>query len=458
VSEARPSGEVLAALARAGFPLAELYRKRGRSRHWRRSGGGEAVAATAHEAGWAVRAGARRGSFFAAGTGEEPPLDGWPAPGGPPLRLPAAVAVAPWEEPRDLDQPLLAEGEGLALLAGIERALSAELAGARLLGATLDEGTSEAELASSRGIAASTRQRGAALRIEAAWRTGTATVVQVAREGRSLRPAAVARRLADLLALATASTPAPALAGGELVVDAAVAAELLAALVPLLVGAGAEHRRAPLLDADGRLASAAVTVVDDGRLSGGPLAAAVDGEGLPTGRAVLVEAGAPRRPLLAWWELEAMAAGTAAGAVGGAGAAAGGGFAAGGPAAAGCVRRPSWRDPPRPLPSHLHILPDLGRRVGELVDSVARGAYLLDLRGPARVDLERDRLALPVAGYVLASGSAPEPFRLAWMVGSVSAFLRGIQAVARDLAWRPEAGGLVGAPTLLVGGLDLEPA
>ena len=55
--------EVLSSLAAARLEEAEVYAKTGRSRHVALSVAGELVAMN-EEAGWAVRAGDRKGSFF----------------------------------------------------------------------------------------------------------------------------------------------------------------------------------------------------------------------------------------------------------------------------------------------------------------------------------------------------------------------------------------------------------
>jgi predicted Zn-dependent protease len=146
---------------------------------------------------------------------------------------------------------------------------------------------------------------------------------------------------------------------------------------------------------------------------------------------VLVERGTFRQPLLAWWQADGAAAGVAS----------------------GCSRRASWRDLPLPGPTHLYIQPDPQVSVASLLAEVAHGPYLLDPTGPARYDVEGDRFVLPVCGFAVESGRAIAPLT-AWLCGSAAALFKGLAGVARDLSFLP-LDGMIGAPTLLVTGLEL---
>jgi predicted Zn-dependent protease len=474
-TEAEGLGEVLDALAGRGLPVAEVYAKRGRSRVVEESAAGVAVSYLREE-GWAARAGDDRRSLFAAGTGAPDPAGpggAWPEADGEALALPDPAALEPvrepaaasgaeperdpaaggsWREPPDLDAPLLGEREALGLLATLREELRAELPAARLLGIRLADGASEWRIASrlggfsgrsgsSPGVSASARSRAAFLRVEAALaerREAAAAVELAARAARAFDPRAVARRLADRLAVAARGT-APERDRGELVLAPPAAARILAGLAPLFVGGrGAELARR-LEDREGRLAGAAVTVIDDGRLPGGALAAPVDGEGLPTSAVVLVEEGRYRRPLLPWREAAEARRGRSRGAL----------------RAVGCARRPGWRDLPRPGPSHLYLAPGEETAPGTLLAGVARGYYLLDTDGPATIDLAADRLSAPVVGFAVERGRATAPLAGALLEGGIGSFLRGIEAVARDLDFLPLAGALIGSPTLLVTGMEI---
>ena len=448
--------EVLRELVRRGLGEAEVLTKRGRSRRLTLELGSES-SSFSQERAWAVRASSRRSSFFVAGAGELPvgeagapgaPGGTWPEATGRPFRLPEPEAVPPWTQPSDIEAPLIGESEGLRLLASLGDELAAELPGARLLLAALEDGSSESELASSRGLRAAFRRRLATLRVEAAGpgHPGTgAALYLAAREAHRFHPKALARRLADRLSVAANGAPPGQLdaAGGavaadprgELLLAPPVALALLAGLLPLLVGPGAVARVSALRDRRGRIGSERLTIVDNGRLPGGALECPVDGEGMPCRETVLVEEGVFRQPLLAWWQVDGAAPG----------------------AASGCCRRASWRDLPAPGPTHLYLRPDPRLSVAALLADVARGHYLIDATGPARFDAAGERFELPVCGFAVEAGRATAPVAGAWLCGTASALFKGIAATARDLSFLP-LDGMLGSPTLLVTGLELRPA
>ncbi len=177
-----------------------------------------------------MRAGDPRRSFFAAGTGEPVTGGPWPEPSGRPLKLPEPETnQAPWNEPSDFDAPLIGEREGLKLLESLGRELAAELPGARLLRAALEDGSSEAEIVNSRGLRARTRHRLATLYLEAVGPgrpAPTASVYLAAREARQFHPPALARRLADRLAVTAQGAP-PERDEGEFLLAPPIVARLL---------------------------------------------------------------------------------------------------------------------------------------------------------------------------------------------------------------------------------------
>lgn len=422
--------EILRALLKRHLTDAEVYVKRGRSRRLERTPVTE-TSSTSQERAWAVRAGNRRGSFFAAATGDPSPAGPWPEPvAGHALELPEPVPVPAWSPPSDFETPLTGEREGLKLLESLGRELESELPKARLLRAVLEDGSSEAELANSRGVRALTRSRIATLYLEAAGPgrpAATASLYIAAREPRRFHPTALARRLADRLAISAAGSP-PARDTGDFLLAPGVAMRILAGLLPLLVGPGPGSR---LIGARGRFGSDRVTLIDNGRLSGGAFEAPVDGEGVPTREVVLVEEGLFRQPLLAWWQ-EGAAHGETS----------------------GCTRRPGWRDLPLPGPTHLYLRPEPKTPVAALLGAVAQGYYLIDATGPGRFDLATDRFALPVCGFAVEAGRASAPVAGAWLCGGIGTFLKGIAGVGRDLTFHP-LDGMIGSPTLLVTGLEL---
>jgi PmbA protein len=199
----------------------------------------------------------------------------------------------------------------------------------------------------------------------------------------------------------------------------------------LFVGGGSDALVRSLRDRQGRIGSELLTVKDDGRYRGGALEAPIDGEGWPTRETVLIAEGRFRQPLVGWRGTRRT------------------NFQV-----SGCVRRASWRDLPRVGPSHLFLAARPEVKVATLLASVSRGYYLIDVQGSGQFDLEGDSFRLPVCGFALRQGRAQAPVAGAWLTGSISSWLRGIQGVARDLEFQPWSG-MIGSPTTLVTGLEL---
>lgn len=437
----RDTVEALSGGKGPSFDAVEAFAKQGRSR---RIALNAEVPTTiyAEEQGWAVRASNRRGSFFASGTGALDPAGPWPEADGYALTLPAPVTAPDWREPADVTAPLVGEREALALLSAIAKALAEELPGARLLHGSLEDGAAETQIVNSRGVAARYRSRLASLRLEAVGPRGgrsgestgparpVASLHLAEREARRLNPLAVARRLADRLSILAEGRPRSR-DRGEFLLAPPVMAHLLNLLRPLFVGPGAHALAEDLADGRGRLAAEAVTLLDDGRLHGGALQAPVDGEGVATRETLLVDRGTFRQPLLDWRSIP------------------------GEPRkATGCCRRSSWRDLPRPAPSHLFLRPKSGISVAELLGSVQRGYYLVDVAGTPTMDWSTGRFTLPVCGLEIRAGRAAGAMAGSRLCGSAASLLRGVNAAARDLSFLP-FDGMMGSPTVLVTGLEL---
>ncbi|HET9227289.1 MAG TPA: metallopeptidase TldD-related protein, partial [Thermoanaerobaculia bacterium] len=282
---------------------------------------------------------------------------------------------------------------------------------------------------------AKTRTRVATLHLEAAGPgrpSPSASVYLSAREARRFHPTALARRLADRLAVSAQGAP-PDRDRGELLLAPPIVARLLCGLLPLLVGPRAGTLLAGLRDRRGRIGSERLTLIDNGRLQGGVLEAQVDGEGAATREVVLVEEGVFRQSLLTWWQAESHP-GTGA--------------------PSGCTNRPGWRDLPLPGPTHLYLKPDPRIPVAALLGSMTQGYYLIDVTGGGRFDLAGGTFALPVCGFAVEAGRASAPVARAWLCGGIGDLLQGIAGVGRDLTFHPLTG-MIGSPTILVSGLEL---
>jgi PmbA protein len=411
MNASRQLEKVSPSLRRMGLVDYEVFLKQGGSRRFELGPQG-VIASHSTEAGWAIRASSLRTSMFVCGT-DVPSLHGpWPAPDGFPVQLPPPFPSESWSEPVDLDAPLMVESEAIELLEACARELERELPGALLLRAVLEDGESSSEIANSHGIDAATRARTATLLLEViATRDSSDRVIDFTaeRNARYFNPRLIGRRLTDRLIVRSRGTSidrdrAPCL------LAPAVAVRLLAGLLPLLLGPEAARRARSRADRQGRLASERLTIVDDPRLAQGLFSAASDGEGVPTRTLALVEDGVFKRPLVGWWQAEPPSA-----------------------RPAGCLRRPSWREPPQVGPSHLFIRPDRSVPVHILLAAVPRGYYFLETLAGAEFDLSADRFRLPVSGFQVTDGCAAQPISRAVLRGRLGALLHGIQGVARDL-------------------------
>ncbi len=415
------SAELIKALQREGFEHAEVFAKSSRSRHYELSAAGELVVAS-EETGWAVRASHGEGSFFLRESGEPRVPPSWPKAEGPAWVFSPRRPGPSWKEPREIEAPLLSERDGVSFLTAVAAELGREAPGCRLLSATLDDGASESRLASHHDGEVRWRSRLAAVHLEAATPQGLgASLAAAEREARAFAPKALARRLADRLAVAQDGGAAET-GRFDCLLSPVVGSRLLAGLLPLFLDAAGLKLLLRYADRAGRVASPAWTVIDDGRYSGGPLEAPYDGEGQPTGSVVLLDGGGQPRSLE------------------------GSGL--------GVWRRPSWRDLPALGPSHFYLAPKSRVSVAGLLSGLETGYYFIDAPGPGSFDLEGDHFRLAVRGFSIHQGRAQAPVAPAYLTGSLASLFQGLKATARDLAFLPLSG-MIGSPTLLFSGLEV---
>lgn len=421
--------DTLDVLTRRGFAAAEVYAKKGRSRIFLFGDGDRS--AFRQEEGWAVRAGDAESAFFQAGAGAPNPDSHWPElrPGG--LELPPAQIPPPWTPAPDFEAPLITEGEARVFLEALARELAHELPEARIVRGRLEDGIAQAQILSSREVRQTCRHRLASLTVEAQLAGGASVLAEFAgRRADRFDAPGISRRLANRLFVAARGS-AKMRDRADMLLAPEVMAPLLGALAHLFLGPGQEEARAAVFPRSPILGSRTFTLIDNGRLPGGLFEAPVDGEGTPTREVVLVDRGVFAQPLLGWHQPQGKAALT------------------------GCLLRPGWRDWPRPSFSHLYLQPDPALRVGSLLADLPRGYYLIGATGSPRLEAKNQRFALPVEGFEIDGGRAQGPVGQCWLTGSFTTLFTGIVAAARDLGFQPIRSQLIGAPTLLVRGLEL---
>ena len=419
---------VLASLSRRGFEQAEVFAKRGRSRRFEI--GPEGVRVTsAEEVGWAVRAGSRGASFYGASSGSPSGDLSWLVPEpGEPLSLPPPSELVEWQDAPESSQPPLGEEEGRRLLLAVAEKLEQEIPGAHLRWGALEDGASEVRISNSLGLDVSYRGRLATLALSASTpgpenRSVGARLTAVTAGSFPVR--SIADRIVDLVSVRQRGRLETE-GGCDLVLAPEVCCHLLAALAPAFVGP--RRQVADFLQTrQMRVASSAVTLVDDGRHPGGALAAPVDGEGVANGPRVLVEKGRLGESIVPWDE--------------------------GGPPL-GCRRRAGWRDFPRVAPSHLSLAPCADNSASDLIEDLDDGYYLIGVPEATRLPSSSRGFSLPVCGFRVLGGKPVAPLSIATLVGDPRSLLHAIVAVARDMRFVP-LDAMIGAPTVSVRGLQL---
>lgn len=410
------------------------------------------------ENGWALRAGGAEGALFLAESGTLPAPGGWRRlnrhslrPGS--LRLPGLSGLSGLPAPgrRKGPQPEIAGKAapnddsatlGRDLIRDVLERTRTELPGAHLVRARIDDGACASILANSAGVTGRTSVRLATIGMEFfAERNGTrgpGSLYRAASDLTGLDAAGIAAEAADRLILATAAA-ATCLPAGEVAAAPCLAASLLALLAPLFRGR-AGWNTLQRLGSRRSLGPPDLHILDDGALDTGWISASVDDEGVPTRAVTLIRDGQPGEPLLTWeddgWS----------------------GFSA-----TGCRRRSGWRSPPEISHSHLYI--DRGPESADAIRSgIRHGCYLLDCvpGGRRHAVLEvpdnegEARFEIDATGFAVEHGRVRGAIPRARLGGSIRQLFRGIRAVGDDLRFLP-APGAVGAPTLLLTGLQLEP-
>ena len=401
------------------------------------------------ERGWALRAGGAEGALFIAESGALPSPGGWRQLNRHSLR--SGSLRLPARHRRRGSLPKLtgkglpnddSEAFGRDLIRDIVERTRVELPGSRLIRARIDDGASASVLANSAGVTGRTSLRLATVEmdfdVERNGTRGSCNLYRAAGDPTEFDAAAMAAEVADRLTLATAAAT-PYLPAGEIAVAPALATSLLALLGPLFRGRDGWNRL-QRLSSGHSLGPPDLQILDDGALETGWIRTSVDDEGVPTRAVTLIRDGEPGEPLLTWeddgWS----------------------GFSA-----AGCRRRSGWRSPPEISHSHLYV-----DRGAESADAIRRGirngCYLLD-RAPGgrrhatfgRPDDDGEAgFEIDATGFVVEHDRILGAIPRARLRGSIRQLFRGIRAIGDDLRFLP-APGAVGAPTLLLTGLQLEP-
>ena len=214
----------------------------------------------------------------------------------------------------------------------------------------------------------------------------------------------------------------------DLILHPEVAAELMAAIVPLfLATTDDEEKLAEIIDREGRLAAPALTLVDDRLDPRAPITGPCDGEGLPARRTLLVEEGVPRYRLACHRDAVRHSEASRGGAL-----------------------RLSYRDYPGTGIANLQVATDGGVAAAQLLGSADRALYLLRPLAPVGFEPSTDTYRIIASGVWLDGRSVRGWHPVVELRGSLGRLLRRIEAVGNDLRWFQTSQGFVGTPSLLI--------
>lgn len=213
------------------------------------------------------------------------------------------------------------------------------------------------------------------------------------------------------------------------VLDPFATASLLGVLAGALSAEAAQKGRSLFAAKVGeQVGSAQVTLVDDGRLMAGLAASPWDGEGVPTGRTELINAGV----------LQGFLHNTYTG-------------RRGGTTSTGNASRAGFMSPPGLAPTNLFLQPGALDEAA-LLARAGEAFYCQQIMGVhSGANPISGDISVGVAGLMIREGQLAEPVREATIGGSLTGMLQGVLEVGSELRFLPFGGGMGGALVLVDG-------
>ena len=176
-----------------------------------------------------------------------------------------------------------------------------------------------------------------------------------------------------------------------------------------------------------KVASEALSLIDDGRLQDGPDAAPFDDEGVPTARTPLIERGVLRGFLHNTRTARRESS-----------------------RSTGNASRPSYRGTPGVAPSNLFVQPGPDDRAA-LLRRAGRAVYVQEVSGVhSGANPVSGEFSVGATGLVVDGGFLGRPLREMTISSTIPEVLTAIIAAGSDLRFFP-GGGAIGTPTLLIG-------
>lgn len=212
------------------------------------------------------------------------------------------------------------------------------------------------------------------------------------------------------------------------VLSPAAAAGLIAVLAPAVCGDAVAKQRSWLAGRQGeRVASPAVTLVDDGRWEAGPGAFPFDDEGAASRDTTVIRAGVLEHFLYDSYYGARSGAGTT-----------------------GNGLRASYYLPPAVDVTNWVLMP--GRQTeADLIRQVDRGVMIIDFLGLHTADPVTGEFSLGAQGFRIEHGRIGEPVTGIAIAGGLDELLNRVEAVGDRVRFSEDAG----APAVLIGRLDI---
>jgi PmbA protein len=316
------------------------------------------------------------------------------------------------------------------LALAVERAARAREGVTQVENAVYSDAEGSVALANSRGFAAGYSATQAWAYASAFAGQGaelmTGLGVGLGRDPAALDPEAIGGVAADR-ALALVGARQPQSRRCPVVLDAFVAASFIGFIGAMLSAEAVQRGRSLFAGREGEhVADPALAVADDGTDLEGPASAPFDGEGSPTRRTALLEAGR-----LLTFLFDARTARRA------------------GRASTGSATRRSYRSPPSVGTTNLIVEPGADDLDG-LVRLAGDGLYVTDVAGlHAGVNPVSGTFSVGASGRLIENGELAAPVRELTIASDLVSMLKAVRAVGSEARWVP-FGGSVKAPPLLV--------
>ncbi len=212
------------------------------------------------------------------------------------------------------------------------------------------------------------------------------------------------------------------------VLEPYVAAGFLGLLGPALTAEAVQKKRSLFAGRVGQeVASPQVTVVDDGAMEGGLASAPFDGEGVPTGRTVLIEGG-----ILQGFLHNTYTA------------------AKEGVSSTGNGVRGSFKATPEVGTTNFFIRPGASSPE-ELIRNTPRGLYVTEVLGMHTANPISGDFSVGATGILIENGELTRPVRGITIAGNILDLLKNIDGVGNDLKFF----GGKGSPTIRVAGVSV---